>query len=84
MTTEMAKSASLDTLKCRVGQSGLLSKSFFQQWYEVVANRFYVYTDYQSLEKVVRGAWQKFCQVSVRTSSSKVGRSLAGGTVECV
>ena len=58
----------------------------------VVTNRFLTHTDYQSLEKdtcefVVRGAWQKFCQVcssTVGTSSSKVGRSLDGGSVQCV
>ena len=78
-------------------QSGLLSRSFFPadngaKSRNVVANRFYTYTDYQSLEKdacefVVRGAWQEFCQVcssTVETSSSKVGRSLDGGSVECV
>ena len=61
------------------------------QWcqVQVVANRFYTYsTDYQSLEKdacefVVRGAWQ-VCSCTVETSSSKVGRSLDGGSVEYV
>ena len=64
-----------------IGAVWLTSQVFFpagsgSKCRNVDANRFYTYTDYQSLEKdarqfVVKRAGQKFCQVCSSTVESK-------------